>query len=520
VGKHRHARAPTAISLRDSFKGRHRKPDVTDMAPAALPRPFRRQSAVVLAATSFVVVPVVVIMVSAGGVTRAASAGPNAVGVPSVGLVGGGVTALAVTRAIPRGASTLPGAKGPRDSKSYTLAKAEPSTTRALFPAKNSSPAVSHSLVPAKSVGGYAQTTAVAKPTSTASATIGVGKDVGGRKMLLGATHTQADADSWRNPTATARAKTVLRSAVNLQDTSIMGWGLLNPEPSPGVYEWSGLDARVAAMRATGGEMVITLAAAPDWMKGAAPGTTNWNNIEVAPTPQHYQDFANLAAAIAKRYTDVKYFSVWNEMKGFFDATANHWNYVGYTQMYNDVYDALKAVNPAINVGGPYVNVDLWGNPSAGGHPSALSGPWGTVDQRPLDVITYWLAHAHGANFIAIDGSTGTRDRGLVTNPYAAAEYFAAVNKWLQERTKLPIWWMEVYAGMPAGTSLASPAAAQISWNAFSVLASSGAAAAMLWDPERFSGSATPGLWTSTDTSSGGLETPLAAAFAKYLQTG
>ena len=92
------------------------------------------------------------------------------------------------------------------------------------------------------------------------------------------------------------------------QNQHIMGWGGGNPEPSPGEYDWESLDRRVDLMRRTGARMVITLCCAPDWMKGGEPGETDWSNLEVAPLPEHYGDFAELCAKVAERYPDVEAF--------------------------------------------------------------------------------------------------------------------------------------------------------------------------------------------------------------------
>ena len=85
--------------------------------------------------------------------------------------------------------------------------------------------------------------------------------------------------------------------------------------------------------------------------------------------------------------------------------------------MYNLVYASLKAVDPAIQVGGPYVPMDSWSNANTMSDPSAMAGPWGVVDQRALDAVTYWLANASGADFIAVDGSNSTKDADLITSP-------------------------------------------------------------------------------------------------------
>jgi hypothetical protein len=261
--------------------------------------------------------------------------------------------------------------------------------------------------------------------------------------LELGVTHTQYSLDSWGNKEAVARGTAVLVATTDVQNQSIMGWGALNPEPYPGRFAWESLDQRVALMRKTRATMVITLCCAPDWMKGGKPGRTNWKRLDVAPYPSHYKDFAELAAAVARRYPDIRRFQVWNELKGFWDAKLNRWNYERYTQLYNDVYDALKAVSPAIQVGGPYVFLDTWfHNPSES---SPISGPYGTVDRRDLAVIEYWLVHKHGADFITFDSGTKARD-GNPSDWFAATQLYGDVDRWVAAHTSLPIYWAEWYS--------------------------------------------------------------------------
>ena len=332
-------------------------------------------------------------------------------------------------------------------------------------------------------------------------------------QLALGVTHTQYSLDAWTDPTARAKGEQVLTSVATYQNQHIMGWGVNNPEPSPGVYDWSRLDERVALMRETGATMVLTLAGAPDWMKGGEPGQTDWSKLDIAPTPAHYQDFAKLAATIAKRYPDVHYFQVWNELKGFWDTAHNRWDYADYTAMYNDVYDALKAVNPAIQVGGPYVVMTSWSSARATSNPSSISGTWGVLDQRSLDVITYWLAHKHGADFLAIDGSSSTRDKGVITAETVQNEYFSAVDSWLKAHTNLPIWWSEFYPGTSSGGSASTTHRAAVTADAVVKLASSGARVALLWQPEAASNFDAAALWTSP-VKGGGVALPLASFYA------
>jgi hypothetical protein len=283
-----------------------------------------------------------------------------------------------------------------------------------------------------------------------------------------------------------------------IQNQHIMGWGVGNPEPAPGVYDFADLDSRIQFIRSSGGVPVITLCCAPDWMKGGKPGHTDWHQLTEAPYREHYGDFAALSATVARRYPDVRHFMVWNEFKGFFDEESNRWDAEGYTDLYNQVYDALKAVDPRIQIGGPYL--DMAEPPSPGvSDESRLSGRWGTVDSRTLDAFEYWLARKQGADFVVVDGEATVR-KGF-TNEFTALERFSAVNRWIRGRTNLPIWWAEWYVASGADWSperqIALRAAAMIE------LAGSGARTVLYWNPRPRSDCATC-LWTATSDSDGG----------------
>jgi hypothetical protein len=336
------------------------------------------------------------------------------------------------------------------------------------------------------------------------------------RTLAVGVTHTQYSADDWGDVAARARARAILSATASFQNQHIFGWGVLNPEPSPGRYDWSSLDRRMKLIRSSGGTPVITLCCAPDWMKGGRPGETDWRKLEQAPLPEHYQDFAALAATVARRYPEVRYFQVWNELKGFWSNALNRWDYEAYTRLYNATYDALKAVDPTLQVGGPYVVLDTWHDPEAGGHASSLAGACGVVDQRGLDVLDYWLEHKHGAEFVSVDASLGTRDRGEVTPPTTAVQAFEVLTKWIRQRTHLPVWWSEFHVGAGAPgqqAQLAAVAAATLLR-----MAAAGASAALIWQPQRERGAGQPGapaLWSSTERSGGGQPLPYATAVAR-----
>jgi hypothetical protein len=251
-------------------------------------------------------------------------------------------------------------------------------------------------------------------------------------------------------------------------------------------------------------------------MKGGRPGETDWNRLEEAPSPAHYRDFAALAAAVARRYPDVRHYQVWNELKGFWSNAQNRWDYEAYTRLYNEVYDALKAVDPDLEVGGPYVVFDTWHDPDAGGHASSLAGACGVVDQRGLDVLEYWLKHKHGADFVAVDASLSTRDHGLVTQASTAVQVFDALTRWIRQRTSLPVWWSEFHVG--GGEAGEQPWRTAAAVGALLRMAAAGASVALIWQPQHEHGGQEPGaprLWTSTERPGGGAPLPYATAVAR-----
>lgn len=294
---------------------------------------------------------------------------------------------------------------------------------------------------------------------------------------------------------AVRSARRVLTSIPGMfEDTAIMDWGLPDPEPSPGLYNLSGIASRINLIVSTGGTPVVTLCAAPDWMKDVI-------GPDVAPTPAHYDDFANLAAKIAHTFPQVKYFVVWNELKGFYEPASKGWNIEGYTEMYNDVYLAIKHVRPDALVGGPYATLPTYENPQAGDITSTPHGPWGYVKQHALDALSYWLANNVGANFVAVDGSTVNAPS--LSDPQIATAKFAAVDLWLRQRTSLPIWWMESHV-QPSNSGWTPIQAAAVRVATLVQMASSGASVGMQWQPQE-QGVFDEGLWTP-----GGQPTPLA----------
>jgi hypothetical protein len=333
-----------------------------------------------------------------------------------------------------------------------------------------------------------------------------------------GFTHTQFSADEG-SPAAVERVERRLRDAGGLpQNQHLMGWGADNPEPVEGRYDFAAMDRRVDFMRASGATPVVTLCCAPDWMKGGRAGAdrTDWSQeaLETAPEPEHYQDFADLAATVARRYPDVRHFVVWNEFKGFWNTAEARWDYEGYTRLYNLVHKALKNVNPKIMVGGPYLVMDSL-DPRSADASAAFKGPWGAMDQRVLDAFDHWNEHKAGADFVVVDGSSYTNDDELLPDEFTATDKFTAVGAWVRARTGgLPLWWAEYYVepgdadderkGWPEDHRVAVQAAGMIA------MAKGGATSGFYWNPQKEQGTGCAGcLWTPTSTGSGGRKLPM-----------
>lgn len=333
-----------------------------------------------------------------------------------------------------------------------------------------------------------------------------------------GFTHTEFSADN-----GAARAVAAVQQAVAgqpmVQNQHIMGWGAENPEPARGVYRFASLDDRINFIRATGGLPVITLCCAPDWMKGGSPGQTDWNRLTAAPLPEHYADFAALSALIARRYPDVRYFMVWNEFKGFFDEETQRWDADSYTKLYNEVYEAVKVVNPLNRVGGPYI--DMTSPPSeTTEHDSPLHGPWGTVDQRALDAFDYWLLHKRGADFVVVDGHA-TAEHGAL-DEFAALDKLSAVSLWVRTRTQLPLWWAEWYVE-PTDSGWSGPQQTAVRAAAMIEMVKSRVDTALYWNPPPGDDDCVICLWTDTDSDGGGRPLPFLRVlqnFAKWFPPG
>ena len=312
-------------------------------------------------------------------------------------------------------------------------------------------------------------------------------------RFKIGVTYTSGFWE-YGNQTAVNNAKNLLVKGISFQNQHIMGWGAGDPEPQPGVYSWKDLDHRVELMQSIGAPAIITFCTAPGWMKGS----DDWS-MEKDVEDAHFQDFTNLCARIASRYPDVKYFQVWNEMKGFWNTSLNNWDYVRYTNLYNMVYDAVKLVRPDAKIGGPYIPIQ-----GDGGIEIGKSGrdTYKTIGDKDWQVIDYWLKNKNGADFFCFDYSLIDYHD---TNTYTFSEkmkltkYFGLILEQLSQKTDLPIFISEFYGGDDKSDEQFT-AANHASCYLHAIL--NNASAALIWNPQE--GEIDNYLFTKTDVPAGG----------------
>ena len=156
------------------------------------------------------------------------------------------------------------------------------------------------------------------------------------------------------------------------------------------------------------------------------------------------------------------------------------------------------------------------GATSSTNHPSSIRGSFGVVDQRALNIITYWLQHKVGAQFISMDGGPATTR----SNVFASGDYFVAVTNWLRGlknatypgAATLPIVWAEFYPGLKstAGTAKGQEAVAVDMSNIIQA-GRAGVNYMLIWDMEGNAAGVSPwtgeSVWTDTVNADGGTPT-------------
>jgi len=287
--------------------------------------------------------------------------------------------------------------------------------------------------------------------------------------LTFGITHTHY---KWEhgNAAAVARARKLLGTLGGFQNTHIMYWGAgyikTDTKGVPSNLDKS-LTPRVNLVIGIGaGDGVITFCSAPQWMQRSGTGDPDAPQgkatPEEAPLPQYEDAFATLCAEIAKKYTSVKYFQVWNEFKGMWDGKTKDWDWERYTRLYNKIYKAVKAARPDALVGGFYL---VFGCDGAGqilgiaGEPKEVGMP---LPAKTRNGMRYFLDNAAGMDFFCVDKSTVAyhnprkahlTDTQIMKLTPVWAVFMREIVKELDRHPKykgLPIMYSEYCASLPA----------------------------------------------------------------------
>ena len=373
----------------------------------------------------------------------------------------------------------------------------------------------------------------LASALTAADYTVTVARDIssGSSSFETGVTFTQDTLRSWDDATAKATAETYLGSATDYYNQHIMGFGAGNPQPWPGgAIDFTSLDERLGVANSItlpGGhtrKLVITFCGCPDWMTvddGSHDGDSFVVPIKTAPTVNHFDEYAALCAAIADRYDGtnghplVQYFQVWNELAGFWDGPNNTWDMPRYTDMYNQIYNAVKAVRSDANIGGPYITIEGTGS---------LKGGWAAalpISSRQQANLQYWLQNKVGAQFISVQHNTkDAHDANTYTDEelLSYTPQFGSINDQLNSMmdtynggTRLPIWYSEYYGSRYTTDDYTGSMYSSIYLN----LVKSGAKVALLWGPEEL---AIPHyLFTETNAPTGGQPVEPHASIFKFM---
>ncbi len=400
---------------------------------------------------------------------------------------------------------------------------------------------------------------------------------------------TNTSLDPYGDSTAVSAGKTLLYNSTYTVSQPWMGFGVNSPSPTvcnadyssctpandvcgsssttpPGsLYDWYCLDKRInngGVVNTSTEEVVLNINAVPGWMRNEPDFHTvpdnGVNYIGHVPTPDHYDDLANMVAAAVQHNSNIKYITVWSEMRGFFNLSTNDWNTADYIAMYNKIWDKIKnpvsagGINrPDIKIGGPYPSVTSStkggvlgdcrnGSPgrSYDSTETYAYGAWGWSDKRDLQVIKDWLRLKHGADFIIFDERNhhDYADESPTLYPecvdrFAQNDKFESTARWIRNldnttypgATTLPIWMVEWYSrwntpddtiaiAQQTNQGTEAERAAVMTDGLMKIVKSGLYQRAFLWGPQgeaNTNGWMHPlGLFTDTRVSGGGQQTP------------
>ncbi|QUD90751.1 beta-xylosidase [Phenylobacterium montanum] len=201
------------------------------------------------------------------------------------------------------------------------------------------------------------------------------------------------------------------------------------------VYDWTGIDQLYDALLAKGIKPFVELGFTPQAMATSQNSIFYWHGNTSRPAPAAWHDLVDaFAKHLERRYgaAEVRdwYFEVWNEpnLSGFFEGGGQK----DYFELYDLTAMTLKAVDPALRVGGPATAGAAW-VPEFLDH-AAKTG-------APVDFVT---THTYGVDSGFLD-ENGQGDTKLTPSPDAIVGDVRRVREQISASPfpKLPLYFSE-----------------------------------------------------------------------------
>lgn len=341
-------------------------------------------------------------------------------------------------------------------------------------------------------------------------------------RMELSTTLTHKTFQYPKNTAAVARGEALLREGTDCIGQFTMDWGAGNTCPAKDTYDFRRLDERVALIRRLGKKVVLTFCRCPAWMRRDDPK----KGVDAAPREDMYEEFAHMAADFIRHYDrlgiPVYAVNVWSETRGYWSSELGRWLLEDYADLYNPVYDSIKAVNPAVRVGGPFMHIE---SSPKGRNMATCNGSISASDRKALEAF---LSKARAMDFFSIDRNLKENDDKTVYSPDEVLRYtafngvvHAEVRALLQDRfPDVPVWVVDNQC-LKGHYSTAVEAAGLASMYRWHLLG--GAAFVDKWQPEDEGAESTDeeqvapeGMFTHTDTDDGAQPLPTFYVFKAY----